>query len=152
MPAKTARRFSYDYPRPALTVDLVVTTRETRPRVLLIRRKKDPFAGSWALPGGFVDENERLADAARRELEEETGAKVADLEQLYTAGDPGRDPRGWTVSVAYLARVNFADVEPVAADDAAEVGWFPLDDLPALAFDHAMLLARARARLIDRSA
>jgi 8-oxo-dGTP diphosphatase len=151
MPAKTTRRYSYDYPRPALTVDLVVTTRETRPRVLLIRRKKDPFAASWALPGGFVDENERLADAARRELEEETGAKVADLEQLYTAGDPGRDPRGWTVSVAYLAQVNADEVKPVAADDAEAVGWFPLDELPALAFDHAMLLARARARLVDRA-
>jgi 8-oxo-dGTP diphosphatase len=104
------------------------------------------------MPGGFVDENERLADAARRELEEETGVKVADLEQLYTAGDPGRDPRGWTVSVAYLARINADEVKPIAADDAAEVGWFALDDLPQLAFDHAMILARARARLVDRSA
>src|SRR5437868_6689419 len=111
MSTKKGQKHSYEYPRPALTVDLVVTTRETRPRVLLIRRKKDPFAGSWALPGGFVDENERLADAARRELEEETGLKVADSEQLYTAGDPGRDPRGWTVSVAYLARVNLADMK-----------------------------------------
>jgi 8-oxo-dGTP diphosphatase len=156
MTAEKPGRFSYEYPRPALTVDLVITTREARPRVLLIRRKREPFAGSWALPGGFVDENERLADAARRELEEETGVRVstesADLEQLYTAGDPGRDPRGWTVSVAYLSRLNAADVKPVAADDAEAVGWFPLDDLPALAFDHAMILARARARLENRKA
>jgi 8-oxo-dGTP diphosphatase len=102
------------------------------------------------MPGGFVDENERLADAARRELVEETGVKVADLEQLYTAGDPGRDPRGWTVSVAYLAQVHPGEVKPIAADDAEEVGWFPLDDLPALAFDHAMILSRARTRLLDR--
>ena len=149
MPAKTPPQFSYDYPRPALTVDIVVATREEPPRVLLIRRKKDPFAGKWALPGGFVDENEPLATAARRELEEETGAKVSELEQLYTAGDPGRDPRGWTVSVVYLARVEKA-TRAKAADDAAEVGWFPLDDLPALAFDHAMILARAKARLADR--
>src|SRR6266545_4614946 len=144
------QKHTYDYPRPALTVDVAIVTREARPRVLLIRRKKDPFAGSWALPGGFVDENERLADAARRELEEETGVMVADLEQLYTAGDPGRDPRGWTVSVVYLAQINATDAKPVAADDAEEVGWFPLDDLPVLAFDHAMILARARARLVDR--
>lgn len=151
MPAKSARRFSYDYPRPALTVDAALVTRELLPRVLLIRRKHDPFAGSWALPGGFVEENERLADAARREVREETGVEVAELEPLYTAGDPGRDPRGWTVSVVYLARVDFDAVRPVAADDAGEVGWFPLDALPALAFDHAMILERVRARLADRS-
>lgn len=152
MTPQSPGRFSYDYPRPALTVDLVVATREARPRVLLIQRKKDPFAGSWALPGGFVEENERISDAARRELVEETGVAVADLEQLYTAGDPGRDPRGWTVSVAHLAQVNPDDLKPVAADDASAVGWFPLDELPALAFDHAMILDRARARLLDRRA
>src|SRR2546430_2514642 len=92
MGAKSAQKYSYDYPRPALTVDVVLATREDRPRVLLIRRKHDPFAGSWALPGGFVDEGEKLADTARRELKEETGHEVADIEQLYTAGDPGRDP------------------------------------------------------------
>jgi len=151
VPAKTPSRFSYDYPRPALTVDIVIATREARPRVLLIRRLKEPFAGSWALPGGFVDENERLADAARRELEEETGLTVAQIEQLYTAGDPGRDPRGWTVSVAYLAQVNPDELKAVAADDAEAVGWFALDDLPQLAFDHAMILARARARLAERA-
>jgi 8-oxo-dGTP diphosphatase len=150
MNPKSSQKHSYEYPRPALTVDVVIATREARPRVLLIRRKKDPFAGSWALPGGFVDENERLADAARRELAEETGVTAADLEQLYTAGDPGRDPRGWVVSVAYLAQVDPAAVKPVAADDASEVGWFPLDELPPLAFDHGMLLARARTRLADR--
>jgi 8-oxo-dGTP diphosphatase len=132
-------------------VDVAIVTREARPRVLLIRRKRDPFAGSWALPGGFVDENERLADAARRELVEETGVTVADLEQLYTAGDPGRDPRGWTVSVVYLAQVNPGAVQAVAADDAAEVGWFALEELPALAFDHAMILCRVRTRLADRA-
>jgi 8-oxo-dGTP diphosphatase len=132
-------------------VDLVIATREARPRVLLIRRGKEPFAGSWALPGGFVDENERLADAARRELEEETGVKVHDLEQLYTAGDPGRDPRGWTVSVVFLARADPKKLKAKAADDAADVKWFALDDLPPLAFDHAMILGRARARLADRA-
>lgn len=150
MSTNGGQKHTYEYPRPALTVDVAIVTREARPRVLLIRRKKDPFAGSWALPGGFVDENEKLADAARRELVEETGVTVADIEQLYTAGDPGRDPRGWTVSVAYVAQVDPAALKPVAADDADEVGWHPLDALPTLAFDHAMLLARARARLEDR--
>jgi 8-oxo-dGTP diphosphatase len=150
MSTNGGQKHTYDYPRPALTVDVVIVTREARPRVLLVRRKKEPFAGSWALPGGFVDENERLTDAARRELIEETGVMVADLEQLYTAGDPGRDPRGWVVSVAYLAQVHPEALKPVAADDADEVGWFPLDALPALAFDHAMLLTRARTRLQDR--
>lgn len=151
MSTKGGQKHTYEYPRPALTVDVAVVTREARPRVLLIRRKKNPFAGSWALPGGFVDENERLADAARRELVEETGVTAVDLEQLYTAGDPGRDPRGWTVSVAYLAQVDPNALKPVAADDAEEVGWHPLDALPSLAFDHAMLLARVRARLADRA-
>ena len=149
MGSEGAQKHTYDYPRPALTVDLVLVTREARPQVLLIRRKRDPFAGSWALPGGFVEENETIADAARRELKEETGLDVNDIEQLYTAGDPGRDPRGWTVTVAHLARVDPAALKPVAADDAEEVGWFPLNDLPALAFDHAMILARVR--LADRA-
>lgn len=152
MVAKKSAKFSYDYARPALTVDAVLATREARPRVLLIRRKKDPFAGQWALPGGFVDENEKLADAARRELKEETGLVVDEIEQLYMAGDPGRDPRGWTVSVVYLARVDADQLAPVAADDADAVGWFPLDAPPPLAFDHAMLLSRARARIADRTA
>ena len=151
MSTKGGQKYTYEYARPALTVDVAIVTREARPRVLLIRRAKDPFAGSWAMPGGFVDENECLADAARRELVEETGVTAADLEQLYTAGDPGRDPRGWTVSVAYLAQVDPDALKPVAADDAQEVGWWPLDELPSLAFDHAMLLGRVRARLADRA-
>jgi len=151
MSSSRAKKFSYDYPRPGLTVDIAVVTREARPKVLLIRRKNEPFAGSWALPGGFVEENERLSDAVQRELSEETGIETAEIEQLYTAGDPGRDPRGWTVTVAYLAQVHLNDVKPKAADDAAEVGWYPLDKLPILAFDHAMLLDRAKARLFDRS-
>jgi 8-oxo-dGTP diphosphatase len=151
MSVRKAKQFSYDYPRPALTVDIAIVTREVRPRVLLIQRKNDPFAGSWALPGGFVEENERLGDAAQRELKEETGIEVAAIEQLYTSGDPGRDPRGWTVSVAYLAQVDPSLLKPEAADDAGAVAWYPLDELPNLAFDHAMLLVRAGARMLDRS-
>ena len=150
--AKSAKpKFTYDFPRPALTVDVVLLTREAVPQVLLIRRARDPFAGAWALPGGFVEKGETLVAAARRELHEETGVEVGDLEQLYTAGDPGRDPRGWTVSVAYLARVNPGEVTPVAADDARAVAWHSLTDLPPLAFDHARIVGRAVTRLRDRA-
>src|SRR5262245_33268118 len=121
---------------------------EPDPRVLLIQRKHEPFAGTWALPGGFVDEGERLIDAARRELEEETGVAAEELEQLHATADPGRDPRGWTISVVFLGRVKKPKAK--AGDDAAAVGWFALDAPPAMAFDHATILERARARLADR--
>lgn len=138
---------TYEYARPSVTVDIVVVTREAQPRVLLIRRKKEPFAGAWAIPGGFVDPGESLAAAAERELREETGVENVTLEQLAAFGDPNRDPRGWTVSVAFLARVD-ANTSATAAADAAAVGWHPLDALPqSLAFDHDKILARARARL-----
>lgn len=145
--AKARKKYSYDYPRPAVTVDVVLVTPAPPRRVLLIRRKHDPFAGLWALPGGFVDEHEALDAAARRELKEETGLEQAALEQLHAFGAPGRDPRGHTVSIVYLAEVDAAQVRPEAADDAAEVAWHPLDQLPALAFDHADILALARQRL-----
>jgi 8-oxo-dGTP diphosphatase len=141
------KKYTYDYPRPAVTVDVVIVTRERRPRVLLVRRKHEPFAGMWAIPGGFVDMDEPLEAAARRELREETGVEAGRLEQLHTFGDPGRDPRGRTISVVYLARVDADRVRPEAADDAAEVGWHPLSRLPPLAFDHQQILACARRRL-----
>ncbi|MCI0463707.1 MAG: NUDIX hydrolase [Gemmataceae bacterium] len=141
------KRYCYDYPRPSVTVDLVVVTREPRPRVLLIRRKHEPFADLWALPGGFIDMDETLEASAARELREETSLVVAALEQLHTFGDPGRDPRGRTVSVAYLAQVDADSVSPRADDDAAEVGWHDLSRLPPLAFDHDRILAFARERL-----
>lgn len=133
-------KHTYDYPRPALTVDLVILTREPTPRVLLIRRGRDPFAGTWALPGGFVDENEPLEVAARRELKEEAGVEVGELTQLGTFGDPGRDPRGWTVSVVYLVRVDAEQLRPTAGDDAEATEWFAMSALPALAFDHGRIL------------
>ncbi len=143
--------YTYEFPRPALTVDVVVVTRGEQPKVLLIKRAKDPFARCWAIPGGFVDENERLIDAAKRELFEETGARLIELEQLYTAGDPGRDPRGWTVSVVFLARVDPDTITIQAGDDARDAKWFPLHRLPKMAFDHAMILERAQIRLRDRT-
>jgi 8-oxo-dGTP diphosphatase len=146
------KKHCYTYPRPALTVDLIIVSRTRSPKVLLIRRAHAPFAGKWALPGGFVDEGETLEEAARRELLEETGVAVAKLEQLHTFGDPGRDPRGWTIAVAFLALVNPAAVQPQAADDAAAVGWHRLSKLPPLAFDHADILACARRRLRQKAA
>jgi 8-oxo-dGTP diphosphatase len=147
MSTKPRRKYCYEYPRPALTVDIFVLSAEPPQRVLLIRRKHDPFAGRWALPGGFVDENESLDAAARRELLEETGLEAEHLEQLHTFGDPGRDPRGHTVSVVYLTQVDPNKVKPAAADDAAEVQWFPLRALPPLAFDHDKILALVRRRV-----
>lgn len=145
------KKFCYPYPRPAVTVDVVIVTREPRPRVLLIRRKHEPFTGHWAIPGGFVDMDEPLEDAARRELHEETGVRTRKLEQLGTFGDPERDPRGRTISVVYLAQVDAERIHPEANDDAAEVGWFLLSRPPAeLAFDHAQILAAARARLREK--
>ena len=141
------KRFRYEYPRPALTVDLVLITTEKRPRVLLIQRRDEPFQGCWAFPGGFVDENETLEEAARRELQEETHLEIGKLEHLGAFGDPGRDPRGWTVSVAFLGRVNVRKLEPAAGDDASAVAWHPLHRPPALAFDHAAILKIARKRI-----
>jgi 8-oxo-dGTP diphosphatase len=137
--------------RPALTVDVVlVASADGQHRVLLIRRKNPPFEGRWALPGGFVDPYEPLEDAARRELWEETGVRPANMQQLHTFGAPGRDPRGWTVSVVYLALLEEGDagaLQPQAGDDAAEVGWFDLLAPPPLAFDHADILAHTRRAL-----
>ena len=144
------KSFTYEYARPALTVDLVLLTTEARPRVLLIRRKHDPFAGRWAFPGGFVDENEPLEAAARRELKEEASVEVGALEQLHAFGDPGRDPRGWTITIAFVGRVDAAKLKPRAADDAAEVAWHAADEPPPLAFDHAQILDLARQRLEEQ--
>jgi 8-oxo-dGTP diphosphatase len=145
--AAAKKKYSYDYPRPSVTVDIVLVTREKRPRVLLIRRKHAPFAGMWAIPGGFVDMDETLEAAAHRELREEAGVEAEELEQLHTFGDPGRDPRGRTISVVYLARVDAGALKPRADDDAAAVGWHPLNKLPPLAFDHDRILACAGRRL-----
>jgi 8-oxo-dGTP diphosphatase len=139
--------YCYEYPRPAVTVDVIIITRERKPRVLLIRRKREPFAGMWAIPGGFVAIDEGLEKAARRELREETGIKAGTLEQLGTFGDPGRDPRGRTISVVYLGIVDDAKLRPRADDDAAQVDWHSLEKPPRLAFDHAEILACARQHL-----
>lgn len=133
------------WPRIDLTVDTVVfgKDKEGIMWVLLIKRKHDPFKDHWAIPGGFVDEGEDLESAARRELMEETSISIDDLVQFHTFGDPDRDPRKRIVSVAHYGFVNKDDVQPRAADDATEVSWFRIDDLPLLAFDHDKILRMA---------
>ena len=136
-----------DYPCPMLTADVVVLAGAVEtPRVLLIQRGNPPFAGSWALPGGFVEQGEQVAEAAPRELAEETGLRVdaVALELLGIYDTPGRDPRGWTVSVVYIARVP-GESAVAGADDAGDARWFAVEELPELAFDHALILADARA-------
>lgn len=144
-----------DYERPSVTVDIALfTRREGDPHVLLVRRKHWPYAGYWALPGGFVGMDETLEQSAQRELWEETGIADVSLEQLYTFGDPGRDPRTRVISVAYAGFVDAAAAQGMAAaDDAAEAAWWPLDlALPPLAFDHDRILAVARRWLEQNTA
>jgi 8-oxo-dGTP diphosphatase len=139
---------TYEYPRPALTVDCVVFGLDEEDlKVLLIQRDLEPFAGRWALPGGFVRLAESLDAAARRELQEEAGVKDVFLEQLYTFGDPGRDPREQVVSVAYYALVKLGEHNVKAATDARSAAWFAVDDTPRLAFDHDRILKAAHDRL-----
>jgi 8-oxo-dGTP diphosphatase len=139
---------TYEYARGALTVDCVVFgLDEADLKVLLIQRKLAPFQHAWALPGGFVRVDETLDEAARRELEEEAGVRDVYLEQLYTFGALDRDPRERTVTVAYYALAKLSDHNIRAATDAMGVGWFALDDLPKLAFDHANIVATAQERL-----
>lgn len=138
----------YRFPRPALAVDCVVFGVDDEDlKVLLIERRLAPFAGAWALPGGFVRVGESLEQAARRELREETGLVDLYLEQLYTFGDPGRDPREHVVSVAWYALVRLADHQVRAATDARSAAWFAVDNPPPLAFDHQRILEVARQRL-----
>ncbi|MBP6628774.1 MAG: NUDIX hydrolase [Kofleriaceae bacterium] len=138
----------YEYPRAALTVDCVVFgLDQTDLKVLLIQRKLEPFRHAWALPGGFVHVDETLDQAARRELAEEAGVTDVYLEQLYTFGELTRDPRERVVTVAYYALAKLSDHKLRAATDAVGVGWFPLVELPTLAFDHADIVDRARDRL-----
>jgi 8-oxo-dGTP diphosphatase len=143
--------YTYDYPRPMVSVDVIVFSRgKARQEVLAVRRGKPPFQGMLALPGGFVDMDEDLLDAARRELAEETGLTGVRLHQLAAFGRPGRDPRGRTISIAFVGILeNKRKVQ--GGDDAAEAIWIPARRPPALAFDHAEILGCALAWLRKRS-
>jgi 8-oxo-dGTP diphosphatase len=143
--------YSYQYPHPAVTVDIVIfTIRDDRLKLLLIRRAGEPYRGKWALPGGFIHLDEALDASARRELEEETGVSGVYLEQLYTFGAPGRDPRERVITVAYYALIPSDRLRLRAATDAEAVGWFGMEELPELAFDHTDIIAMAHERLVAK--
>ena len=127
--------YTYKYPRPAVTADCIVITKEPDPKVLLIERGDEPFKGCWAFPGGFMNMDETTEQCAIRELEEETGLKVSEVHQIGAYSKVNRDPRGRTVTVAYLAIID-APIAVKGQDDAAKAQWFPLSALPELAFDH----------------
>ena len=143
--------YSYRYPHPAVTTDIVIfTIRDGQLKLLLIKRGGEPYQGRWALPGGFVEMDEDLETSARRELEEETGVSGVYLEQLYTFGRPDRDPRERVITVAYYALIPSDQVRLQAATDAEAVGWFAFEELPALAFDHDEIVAMAHQRLVAK--
>ncbi len=134
--------YTYKYPRPAVTADCVVITKEPQPKVLLIQRGAAPFKDTWAFPGGFMNMDETTEQCAIRELEEETGLKVATIHQIGAYSKVDRDPRGRTITVAYLGIFD-APKEVKGMDDAANAKWFSISDLPHLAFDHYDILKDA---------
>ncbi len=138
----------HKFEKPSVTIDVVVFTIQNEDlKVLLVKRNIEPFKGKWAIPGGFVRIDESLEDAAKRELQEETGVKNIYLEQLYTFGDPKRDPRGRVITVSYLALVNSEKIKLKAATDVSDAQWFSVKKLPNLAFDHKKILDYALKRL-----
>lgn len=136
------KTYIYNYPKPSVTTDcIIIRSIDEKEEVLLIKRKHDPFSGTWALPGGFVEIDEDLLEGAKRELVEETGLENIELEQFKAYGRPGRDPRGRTISIIFHGKlINNAD-EIKAGDDAAKAEWFELNSLPKLAFDHEEIIA-----------
>lgn len=134
--------YTYKYPRPAVTADCVVITKEAEPKVLLIQRGADPYKGCWAFPGGFMNMDETTEQCAIRELEEETGLKVSTVRQIGAYSKVDRDPRGRTITVAYLAIID-KPAQVTGQDDTAKAEWFPLSALPELAFDHVDIMADA---------
>jgi len=139
--------WTYEYPRPALTVDCVVFTGDGDTlQLLLIQRAHDPFAGCWALPGGFVDMDETAEDAAHRELKEETGISGVQLKQFGSFSAVDRDPRERVVSIAYVGLLDIEQFQAHGGDDAAAAAWHPVNDLPPLAFDHRKIVDLAVQR------
>lgn len=136
------------YEQPAVTVDLVIfTVNDDTLKVMLVKRAEEPFADSWSLPGGFLKANESLEDAALRVLQEKTGVENVYLEQLYTFGDPDRDPRARVITVAYFALIPWKDLVPPLSDKVADLMWASVNRLPKLAFDHREIVEYAVKRL-----
>jgi len=147
--SKPAKVHCYEYSRPAVTADIVLLyNSENDVEVLLIKRAREPFMGCWAFPGGFVDKDESLETAASRELLEETGITGIQLEQIGSFGDPGRDPRGHTVSVVFCSVLDDR-LDPSAGDDAAAAEWHSALAPPELAFDHQKILRLALKLVSD---
>lgn len=139
---------TYKHPRPAVTVDCVIFGKGNEGmHVLLIQRINPPYQDCWALPGGFLDPGESPVTAAARELEEETGLTHIPLTQFHAFGAPDRDPREHIIAIAHYAVVEMNEHHPKAADDAADVKWFPLNQLPELAFDHAEIIEMAADKI-----
>ena len=137
-------KFTYDYPRPAVTVDVVILRlHANRLETLLVRRAREPYAGRWCFPGGYVDIDETLAHAAARELREETGIDNVALAEVGAFDAPGRDPRGRVISIAHAGVVTSNHPAAKAGDDAADAAWFPAAEPPPLGFDHRLVLAGA---------
>lgn len=134
--------YTYKYPRPAVTADVVAITNEEEPKVLLIQRGYEPYKGCWAFPGGFMEMDETTKECAIRELEEETGLRLDNMVQVGAYSKVDRDPRGRTITIAYLAIVD-EQLSVIAQDDAAMAEWFLINNLPTLAFDHKEIMADA---------
>jgi len=131
----------YDYPRPAVTADIIILKKSNNQTfVLLIERKHPPFEGMWAFPGGFLNMDETLEQAALRELQEETGITGIELKQFHTFSKVNRDPRHRTITTVFIGYANEKTAAPRAGDDAAKAKWFDLNELPLLAFDHGMVM------------
>ncbi|MBN1974446.1 MAG: NUDIX hydrolase [Sedimentisphaerales bacterium] len=146
-------QYTYEWPRPMVTVDAVVFKRcRENTALLLIKRKNDPYKGKWAFPGGFVDMDEELEDAAIRELAEETSLKGVHLEQMHTFGKVGRDPRGRQITIAFMGFTDEKNANIKAGDDAAQARWFDIENLPQeMAFDHDEVAKFAIGKLKEKN-
>lgn len=139
--------YCYDYPRPAVTADIVILKKDSEDySVLLIERKHEPFAGSWALPGGFLDMDETLEEAALRELQEETGLTGIELQQFHTFSQVNRDPRHRTITTVFIGFADEGTAAPRAGDDAAKAQWFNIESLPPMAFDHGLVMDMLKSK------